>query len=30
MDRTIELIDTQAQAAGIAVDPPCDEQGNER
>ena len=30
MDRTIKLIDTQAQAAGIAVDPPCDEQGNER
>jgi len=28
MDRTIKLIDTQAQAAGIAVDPPCDEQGN--
>jgi hypothetical protein len=30
MDRTIKLIDTQAQAAGISVDPPCDERGNER
>ena len=30
MDRTIKLIDTQAEAAGISVAPPCDEQGNER
>ena len=30
MDRTIELIDTQAEAAGITVTPPCDGQGNER
>ena len=30
MDRTIKLIETQAEAAGIAVDPPCDGQGNER
>ena len=30
MARTIELIETQTQAAGITVDPPCDEQGNER
>ena len=30
MARTIDLIETQTQAAGITVDPPCDEQGNER
>jgi len=30
MDRTVGLIDTQAKAAGISVDPPCDGQGNER
>jgi amino acid transporter len=30
MARTIDLIQTQTQAAGITVDPPCDEQGNER
>jgi hypothetical protein len=30
MDRSIELIETQAEAAGISVTPPCDEQGNER
>jgi hypothetical protein len=30
MDRTIELIETQADAAGITVTPPCDGQGNER
>ena len=30
MDRTIRLIANEAQAAGITLDPPCDEQGNER
>jgi hypothetical protein len=30
MDRTVALIDTQAEAAGITVTPPCDGQGNER
>ena len=30
MDRTIKLIDVQAETAGISVTPPCDEQGNER
>jgi hypothetical protein len=30
MARTIDLIGKQTQAAGITVDPPCDEQGNER
>jgi hypothetical protein len=27
MERTLRLIDTQAEAAGIVVDPPCDEHG---
>lgn len=30
MERTIKLIDIQADAAGISVSPPCDRQGNER
>jgi hypothetical protein len=30
MDRTIKLIDIQAEAAGITVTPPCDGQGRER
>jgi hypothetical protein len=30
MSRTIKLIGTQAEAAGITVTPPCDGQGNER
>jgi hypothetical protein len=30
MERTIRLIDTQLEAAGVAVTPPCDEDGNAR
>ncbi len=30
MDRTVRLIDIQADVAGISVEPPCDGQGNER
>ena len=30
MERTIGLIATQAQLAGITVSPPCDDRGNAR
>jgi hypothetical protein len=30
MERTIRLIDTQAQVAGLSLTPPCDEHGNPR
>jgi len=30
MDRTVQLIKTQTEVAGISVEPPCDAQGNER
>jgi hypothetical protein len=30
MERTIRVIDTQLQVAGVAVTPPCDEYGNAR
>jgi hypothetical protein len=30
MQRTIRLIDTQLEVAGLAVTPPCDEDGNAR
>jgi hypothetical protein len=29
MERTLELIDTQAEVAGISVTPPCDEHGDQ-
>jgi hypothetical protein len=28
MERTLRLIDIEAKAAGVTVDPPCDERGN--
>jgi hypothetical protein len=29
MERTITLIETQAEAAGITIDPPCDANGQQ-
>ena len=29
MERTLELIDTQLEVAGISVTPPCDEHGDQ-